>query len=144
MAYLLDVNLLIAISDRDHVHHNVSKKWFKENSPNGWATCPITENGFVRVISNPKYPGNPGPPSKVIPLLNALISVPGHQFWADDISIVADNPIELTDETSSNSITDLYLLALASNSKGKLATLDQRIDYSLVKGGAKALEIIRG
>ena len=142
MARLLDINLLIALGDRDHVHHRAARSWFGKISSDGWATCPTTENGFLRVITNPKYPGCPGPPARVLPLLQALRQLPGHLFWKEELSIASGGAISFTERTSHKAITDLYLLALAVERRGKLATLDTRIDPTCVVGGSAALEMI--
>ena len=143
MAYLLDINVLIALTERDHVNHLKVKEWFLLNSVKGWATCPITENGFIRILSNSNYPGRVGGPSVIRSLLNALKQLPGHQFWSDEVSLSDIKLFPSLDTATSKSITDLYLLASATRRKGKLATLDQRIDPKLVEGGLGSIELIR-
>ena len=142
MVHLLDVNLLIALVDRDHTHHLTARSWFAENQGNGWATCPITENGFVRILSNPKYPGKTGSALQIVHLLRALKSNPAHQFWPDTLSIDEYDGFAFNDQTSHKSVTDLYLLGLATSKDGKLATLDRRIDPGQINGGSKALTLI--
>ena len=83
---LLDVNLLVALCDADHVHHLSVRRWFCTHAVSGWATCPLTENGLLRVMGHPAYPGGPGSPEGVLPLLRHLRSIPGHLFWQDSIS----------------------------------------------------------
>ncbi|MDO9124550.1 MAG: VapC toxin family PIN domain ribonuclease, partial [Deltaproteobacteria bacterium] len=58
--YLLDVNLLLALSDPMHIHHELAHRWFAEKGHQAWATCPLTENGFIRIASHPNYPNRPG------------------------------------------------------------------------------------
>ena len=140
--HLLDVNVLIALVDPAHVQHDAAHAWFSRVGYKGFATCPITENGLVRIVGHPRYPNSPGPPSVVMQSLAAIRNLPGHTFWPDDISI-ADPDFFVTGLLSSHSrVTDAYLLALARSRKGRLATLDQRLAVDGVPGGAKAIEVI--
>lgn len=137
---LLDVNLLIALTDPMHIHHEPAHRWFMEADHREWATCPITENGFIRVVSNPNYPNRPGDVQAVRSILRQLTETPGHFFWADDISII--QVLKPDAIISPSHITDIYLLGLAVHKKGKLATLDKRIPVNAVPDGDKALELI--
>ena len=139
---LLDVNLLIALCDADHQHHAPATQWFRANRSAGWATCPLTENGLLRVMGHVAYPGGPGSPEGVRPLLQHLRSLPGHLFWKDDISIADPQKLRSLQGATSRQLTDLYLLALAVHYRGCLATLDARIDPSPVPGSAQALIVI--
>ena len=138
--YLLDVNLLLALSDPMHVHHEAAHRWFAEHGRQAWATCPITENGFVRIASHPKYPNRPGDVSVVLAILRRFCAAEGHHFWAEAISIrdILQPGVVIT----SAQLTDAYLLGLAAHKQGKLATLDQRIPSSAVRDGQQALETI--
>jgi len=138
--YLLDVNVLLALSDPMHVHHEAAHRWFAEKGSQAWATCPITENGFVRVASHPKYANRPGDMPVVLAILRRFCGAAGHQFWPDDISLrdVLRPDVVLTHAQ----LTDAYLLALAVHKGGKLASLDQHIPAAAVPGGADALELI--
>jgi toxin-antitoxin system PIN domain toxin len=138
--YLLDVNLLLALSDPMHVHHEIAHQWFADRGYRAWATCPLTENGFVRVASHPNYPNRPGEFPAVFAILRQLCEAPGHQFWAEDISIL--DILESTAIITHARLTDVYLAGLAVQKKGKLATLDQRIPVHAVRGGQQAVEII--
>lgn len=141
MTYLLDVNLLLALSDPMHVHHDLAHEWFSKVGQNSWATCPITENGFVRVASHPKYPNQPGSASLVLSLLRQFCSAGGHEFWADDFSL---RELLLPDVSiTHNQVTDLYLLGLAVHKRGKLATLDRRFPSQVIPGGEEAMALIR-
>ncbi|MFA6111744.1 MAG: TA system VapC family ribonuclease toxin [Candidatus Latescibacterota bacterium] len=139
---LLDVNLLVALCDADHVHHRQARSWFRTSGDTGWATCPLTENGLLRVMGNLGYPGGPGSPAEVRPLLQHLRSLPGHQFWDDDISPADKRALPSLEGISAKQLTDVYLLALAVHHGGTLASLDSRIDPSLVPGGRRALVVI--
>ena len=86
MAWLLDVNSLIALLDPDHVHHEAMHAWFGKRRPRTWATCPLTENGLIRVLAQPTYPGGPFPPGETIERLRTWEArrVEGHELWADE------------------------------------------------------------
>ena len=139
---LLDVNALIALADPDHEHHQRVRTWFKAIARQGWATCPLTENGFVRVLSNPIYPNAPGSPEVVRSLLVRLCLYPGHQFWPDSVSLRELGKIPNLNDVKSKQLTDLYLLALAVERKGQLATLDERVQANRIPDGGKAYWII--
>lgn len=83
MTFLLDVNVLIALIDPEHIDHDTAHAWFAALSGDGWATCPIVENGVVRIVSHPSYPMEPGPgaPAKIAGILKRLRELPGHVFW---------------------------------------------------------------
>lgn len=140
--YLLDVNVLIALVDPAHIQHDPAHDWFGRVGHKAFATCPLTENGLVRIVGHPKYPNSPGPPSVVLQSLAAIRSLPGHRFWPDDISI-ADAGFFAAELLSSHSrVTDSYLLALAHAKGGRLATMDQKLATDAVSGGKKALALI--
>ena len=138
--YLLDVNLLLSLTDPMHIHHELAHRWFVEKGQQSWATCPLTENGFVRIASHPNYPNRPGDVVAVLAIFRQLREAPGHHFWHDDISIL--QIIESDPIITHTQITDVYLLGLAVHKRGKLATLDQRIPVDAIRGGRKALELI--
>ena len=138
--HLLDINLLLALTDPVHVHHETSHQWFAENGQQAWATCPLTENGFIRIASHPKYPNHPGEVSVVFSILRQLCEATGHHFWPEDLSILEILKAEAI--ITHAQITDVYLLGLAVRNKGKLATLDKRIPVDAVRGGRQALELV--
>ncbi len=139
--YLLDVNVLLALCDGAHAQHEAAHRWFARHGHNSWATCPITENGFVRIASHPNYPNKPGEVGDVMEILRQFCATEGHNFWPDDIT--------LRDELASGAlvpssqITDVYLLALAIHKDGKLATFDQRITTTAIRKGTTGIETIR-
>jgi len=138
--YLLDINVLLALTDPAHVHHDLSHQWFVDKGQNAWATCPLTENGFIRIASHPKYPNRPGDVSAVRAILQQICHASGHHFWIEDLSIL---DILKPDAVITHShITDAYLLGLAARRQGKLATLDRRIPVDAVHGGRRALELL--
>ena len=138
--YLLDINLLLALTDPMHVHHKVSHRWFAKMGQKAWATCPLTENGFVRIASHPKYPNRPGDVRAVCSILSQICESPGHHFWSEDLSIL--DILEPGAIITHAQITDIYLLGLAVHSNGKLATLDQHIPVNALRDGRRALELI--
>jgi uncharacterized protein len=141
--FLLDVNVLIALVDPAHVQHDQAHEWFAAVGRKSFATCPLTENGLVRIVGHPKYPNSPGPPSAVLPSLAAIRGLAGHAFWPDHLSI-ADEAFFAPELLSSHSrVTDGYLLALAHAKGGRLATMDQKLAAEVVPGGKKALELIK-
>ena len=141
--YLLDVNVLIALIDPAHVQHDLAHQWFADYGQGSWATCPLTQNGVLRIVGHSRYPNSPGTPSAVVPLLDGLCSLPGHIFWPDDISLVDAGKFDPTRLLISAQVTDSYLLALARAHGGQLATFDYRLIATAVKHGAKSLHLIR-
>lgn len=142
MIYLLDVNVLIALSDPAHVQHEVAHSWFAQHGQPAWATCPITQNGLLRIVGHARYPNSPGTAAAVASTLASLCALPGHVFWPDDISLMDARYIDSSRLLSSAQVTDSYLLALACAHDGKLATLDRRMVVNAVLGGSRALCLI--
>lgn len=138
---LLDVNVLIALLDSLHPFHRRAHTWFK-TARQAWASCNLSENGALRILSHPKYRNVAATPAEVAHALAELCALPGHHFWPADVSLL-DSPLIDTDHLlHANQITDSYLLALAVQHHGCLATFDARLVTSAVKGGRKALLII--
>lgn len=142
MTFLLDVNVLIALIDPGHVQHASAHDWFAREGMSAWATCPITENGVLRIIGHAKYPNSPGNPAAVSPLLRTMCSLDGHVFWNDDISLLDEGKVDTTRLLNSAQTTDSYLLALAKAHGGRLATFDRRLAVMAVHGGADSLYLI--
>jgi hypothetical protein len=140
--FLLDTNVLIALIDPLHVHHEAAHRWFARVGRKHFATCPITENGLLRIVGHPKYPNSPGPPSAVAPALTALRAQPGHEFWPDTVSLADDALVDVGRLSGHAQVTDAYLLALAVARGGRLASLDRRLVADAVPGGREALELI--
>lgn len=142
MTFLLDVNVLIALIDPGHVQHASAHDWFGRDGMSSWATCPITENGVLRIVGHAKYPNTPGNPAAVVPLLRTMRSLDGHVFWSDDISLLDEGKVDGTRLHNSKQTTDSYLLALAQAHAGQLATFDRRLVVTAVHHGAGALCLI--
>ncbi len=143
MTYLVDVNVLIALIDPRHVQHDAAHEWFAVRGQQAWATCPLTENGVLRILGHSNYPNSPGSPAAVAPLIAGLLALPGHAFWPDDISLFHTGKLDRSRLLSSGQVTDSYLLALASAHLGQLATFDQRLVADAVLDGAQSLHLIR-
>ena len=123
--HLLDVNVVLAIIDPAHQHHSLAFEWFRAESRAGFATCPLVQNGVLRIASNPAYPNRPGDVDDVRRALRRLCDQPGHRFWGDSLSLLdaLPDPSGLV----SGDVTDAYLALLASSMKGLLLTFDRRI-----------------
>lgn len=140
--WLLDVNVLIALVDPRHVFHDRAHDWFVTSAEEGWATCPMTENGLLRIVGSPKYPGSPGSPAAVAPSLRSLRAVGDWAFWPDDVSLMDDALVDADALLTSEQLTDSYLLALAVRNGGRLATFDSRLSARAVTGGDTGLVLI--
>lgn len=140
--FLLDVNVLIALIDPGHVRHDAAHEWFASTGKKAWATCPLTENGVLRIVGHPKYPNSPGTPANVAVLMTVLRALPGHEFWPDDLSLFDRQWLHIDRLLDSAQVTDSYLLALASAHNGKLATFDRRLVTGAVVHGSKAVHLI--
>ena len=132
MLALLDVNVLIALLDADHSLHRPALDWFGSNAGRGWASCPITQNGCLRVMSARGYP-NPLPVSLIARRLGEATRQSVHEFWPDEISILDASTIDTTKVHGPKQLTDIYLLALATRRHGRLVTFDQGIALEAVK-----------
>lgn len=142
MTHLLDINVLIALIDRRHVHHRSATDWFTVRGQGDWATCPLIENGVLRIVGNPRYRNSPGSPVAVWHVLRELRGTGRHSFWPDDFSLLDSALIDVEKLLSHEQLTDTYLLALAVSKGGQLATFDARLATSPVRGGAEALHLI--
>jgi toxin-antitoxin system PIN domain toxin len=140
--FLLDINVLIALIDPAHVQHNRAHAWFAWRGQKAWATCPITENGLLRVVGHPRYPNSPGSPAAVAELLAVFRELPGHEFWPDDLSLLDLGHVTAARLLDSGHLTDSYLLALARAHEGQLATFDRRLVTDAVIKGPQALHLI--
>jgi uncharacterized protein len=141
--FLIDTNVLIALVDPAHVQHDRAHEWFADSGRHRWATCPVTQSGVLRIVGHPRYPNSPGSPAAVAELLAGLCELPGHEFWPDDISLVDAKRLDASRLLDSAQVTDSYLLALASEHGGQLATFDRRLVTAAVANGARSLHVIR-
>jgi len=142
MRALLDVNVLIALLDSDHVHHVAAHAWLENNIETGWASCPLTQNGCIRIMSQPAYPGCL-PARAVAQRLRAATATAWHAFWPDSISLVDDGVVDWTGVLGSRQVTDVYLLGLAVRNDGRFATFDRSVPRHAVTGaGERHLAVI--
>jgi len=141
---LLDVNVLIALIDPAHQYHASAHTWFKSHRSHGWATCPITENGCLRIMSSPGYPFPSLTVERVRGILTELVRVEGHRFWPDSLSFLEPKRFNLT-KTGPKHLTDLYLLSLAISNGGCLVTFDRTIPGQAIAGfQPEHMNVLRG
>jgi len=137
---LLDINMLVALFDAAHVHHKAAHTWMAQNQSLGWATCPITQNGCVRVISQVQYPGHL-PVPEIVRRLQAAIAAREHAFWPDSVSLCDSDCFASDRILTPKSLTDIYLLGLAEKNSGRLVTFDRGIPLAAVSR-AKARHLL--
>ena len=131
MRALLDVNMLIALLDAAHVHHALAHRWLARELAHGWASCPLTQNGCIRIMSQPAYPGAMRS-AEVAQRLAEAASDPGHEFWPDDVNLLDAGAVNWQRVLGHRQVTDAYLLALAVRHDGRLVTFDRRIAVEAV------------
>ena len=142
MRALLDVNVLVALLDRKHVEHFRAHRWLAQHLAEGWASCPMTENGCVRVLTNPRYPA-PVAAGDVLAKLETAKSSGHHEFWPDDVTLTDAALFDRSRLLGHQQVTDAYLLALAVKHGGCLATFDSAIPLEIATGAlAENLERI--
>jgi toxin-antitoxin system PIN domain toxin len=137
MQALLDINVLIALLDPDHSLHERAHRWFNGNVRSGWTSCPITQNGCVRIMSHPGYP-NALPVRPVIERLREATRSPHHEFWPDDVSLLDPRTADANRIHGPRQLTDLYLLALAVRRGGRFVTFATSVPLSAIKGAEAA------
>lgn len=137
--FLLDTNVLIALSWPSHTSYFVAQRWFERNAKEGWATCPLTECAFVRVVSNPAFSPHALSVSEAARLLSSNLNHPMHKFFADNLNLLAALKGTLQNLTGHQQITDAYLLGLAAHHKSKFATLDRGV---VGLGSSASVELI--
>lgn len=133
MRALLDVNVLIALLDAGHIHHELAMSWLEREIQHGWASCPITQNGCIRIMSQPNYP-SALPAIQVAERLAEASASADHAFWPADVNLLERGVVEWQRMLGHRQVTDAYLLALAIRNGGRLVTLDRRIDLDVVQG----------
>lgn len=141
--WLLDVNVLLALLDPAHVHHEVAHAWFATANA-AWASCNLTQNGALRIMSHPRYGNAVASTAIAAELLAGLCSQPGHVYWSADLSLLDSPLIDRTRLLAAEQVTDTWLLALAVQHGGRLATFDKRLVTSAVQGGEQAVQVISG
>jgi uncharacterized protein len=139
---LLDLNILAALLWPTHEHHDAAHRWFQDRARARWATCALTQLGFVRLVSNPAFSRDALSPARGVALLAANLSHPGHEFWAETLELpgaVKETEARLQ---GYRQLTDAYLLALAARRKGILATFDGGLRSLAGDAFDSALEIV--
>ena len=131
MRALLDINVIIALLDRGHLMHRAARQWMEQELEHGWATCPISQNGVVRIMAQPAYP-NHRPAAQVAERLSEACNHASHQFWPEEISLLQAGLIRWERLLGPRQITDCYLLALAVTHGGRFVSFDQRVQVDLV------------
>jgi uncharacterized protein len=134
---LLDVNVLVALLDAAHVHHRVATAWLLEHIDFGWASCPLTQNGCMRILSNPSYP-SPLPMTQVAERLAQATTEASHAFWPDAVSLLDAGRIGWRHVLTGRQLTDAYLLALAVDQGGRFVTFDRGVALAAVRGARPA------
>ena len=143
--HLLDINVLVALLWTNHEQHQAASNWHQSHQRAGWATCPLTQAGFVRVSSNPRIFRDAPSPSKALEILKANLSHPTHRFWKDEVPFTQAVACFAGRFTGHQQTTDAYLFGLAIHKRGVLATFDASI-AALVEensGYLKSLEILK-
>ena len=136
MRALLDVNVLIALHDPRHVHHAHAINWLHDHAAAGWASCPLTQNGCLRVMSQPGY-SQPRALAELMPALAHSCSSALHAFWPDDISLLDPGRLTPNRVYGHRQLTDLYLLALAVHHGGSFVSFDARVPLDAVAGARR-------
>lgn len=133
---LLDINVLLALLDRDHVDHTRASDWLDDEIDAGWASCAVTENGFVRIISQARYP-SPVPPTQAIQVLSRAREGGHHAFWPCDVSVLDPTIVDRSRLHGPRQVTDAYLLALAAAHGGRFVTFDRSLSLAAVHGATE-------
>ena len=142
MRALLDVNVLLALLDADHVDHALAREWLEAEISSGWASCAITQNGAVRIMSQPRYP-SPVPPAEAIARLRRATRTNHHEYWVCEPSLLDDSIVDPARLHGPKQVTDIYLLALAAAHGGRLVTFDRTVPLAAAtRAGAENLAVI--
>ena len=139
--FLLDVNVLIALLDSMHTQQARAHAWFAD-TVTVWASCALTQNGFLRIVSHPRYTNPSASPGEAVPVLAEFCARPDHRFWSDDVSLLDAAAVDAGRLLSTGQVADGYLLALAVKHGARLATFDKRLVTSAVHGGEAARCVI--
>lgn len=135
---LLDVSVLIALLDADHEFHEAAHNWWSDHRGAGWASCPLTENGVIRIMSTPSYNARRRlAPHDVTSALASLVEHSNHEFWPDEVSILDGTIFRPHEIIGPRQLTDLYLLALAVSHDGRFVTFDSSVNRAAVVGATE-------
>ena len=133
MRALFDISVLLALFDQDHIRHAHVRAWYLSERKHGWASCPLSQNGFLRIVSQRSY-SSPRSIADALLVLRAATTRTEHAFWPEDISILDPARIDHAFMLGPKQITDVYLLALAVKNNGRLVTLDTAVPLAAAKG----------
>lgn len=136
MRALLDVNVLVALLDAGHLHHAAATNWLAAHAKRGWASCPLTQNGCLRILSLGSYP-NAQPTAVVAQRLGRAVAGGSHVFWPNSVSLLEPGVLRWDRVLTSRQVTDAYLLALAATHGGRLVTFDRGISIEAVPAALK-------
>jgi hypothetical protein len=136
MRALLDVNVLISLLDPDHSLHQRAWEWFSRHAQDGWTSCPLTQNGCVRIMSHPGYP-NALSVRAVVERLREATRNRHHEFWTDDVSLLDPRIADASRIHGPRQLTDLYLLALTVRRGGRFVTFDASVPVTAIKGAER-------
>lgn len=137
MRALLDVNVWIALLDDAHVFSQRANAWLHEENA-AVATCPIVENGVIRIMSSPAYSREVRlTPGEVTGHLRKVCAQLDHQFWPDSLSLRDETRFDFSRLHGHRQLTDSYLLALAVKHEGRFVTLDSAVPLTAVRGAAR-------
>lgn len=128
MRALLDVNVLLALLDADHVDHGAARQWLSGEIASGWASCAITQNSVVRILSQPRYP-SPVSPAQAIARLRRATATRHHAYWTCETSLLDPERIDPSRVHGPKQVTDVYLLALAARHEGRFVTFDRTVPF---------------
>ena len=143
MRALFDVNLLIAAFDEEHVLHGRAQEWWAANRAHGWASCPLTQNRCVRILSQPNYL-SPISIGAALDLLAEQVANTDHAFWSDSVSLTDPEQFDQAHILGPKQLTDIYLLALAVKNGGRLATFVRAIPIAAVRGAEPRHVVVIG
>ena len=146
---LLDVNVLVALFEEEHIHHQSVHRWFAHRGfaaqPGPvWTSCPLTVNGCVRVLCRSRFGAPRLTPSNAAGRLRRFCQSTNHEFWQDDLSLLDESRFHLTHAAGPKQLTDAYLLALAVSRGQQFATLDRSIAWSAVAGATADALVVLG
>jgi len=134
---LLDINLLVALAWPTHIHHEAAHRWFAAERRRGWATCPLSQSGFVRVLSTPRFSPDALTPAEAFDVLSKVVHMEGHVFWPDDTALAGSRFLSPAKLLGPRQVTDAHLLAITLRHGGRLATFDRGVT-SLIPVGFPA------
>lgn len=139
---LLDLNILTALLWPAHEHHAAAHRWFRGRANARWATCALTQLGFVRIVSNPAFSRDALSPAAAIGLLAENLAHPAHEFWTERLQVPGAVKGMEARLQGHRQLTDAYLLALAGRRKGLLATFDRGLRVLAGERFDSALDIV--